>query len=119
MASRSEMQGADGTRDDVDARARKLGHAMAWQLGPNSRRRGHAYHWLGTCNQCGAEASAAAGSSSGGIRDARKVPCSGPGTAVLTEIESAHVSQQVAGAVRQFGRDVRRNQTRDRRRRAR
>lgn len=118
MASRSEMQSADGVRNDLDERARNLGHSMTWKLGPNSRRRGCAYHWLGTCEHCGAEATAMdMASSCSGIRDARKVPCSGPGTAMLTEVEAEHVHQQVASAARQFSRDVWRNQTRNRRNR--
>lgn len=120
MASRSEMQSADGTRDDVDARARRLGHDMTWQLGPNARRRGHAYFWRGTCTNCAATVDAGdMYSSCSGIRDARKVACSGPGTAVLTEVEADHVRAQVASAARQFDREVQRNQTRDRRRRSR
>jgi hypothetical protein len=41
-------------------------------------------------------------SSCGGVRDARHVGCSGPGTAVLTDIEEAHVADLFAAAVADF-----------------
>lgn len=106
-ATRDERLSAEFTRDNVDTRATELGHVMTWELAPNSRRRGHCYHFQGACTNCGAEATAgAAWSSCGGVRDARREPCSGPGTTVLTDIETGRVHDLAAGAVADFGRQV-------------
>lgn len=107
MTSRTEREDCDWQRDRQDEKCTGLGHDMAWELGPNSRRRGHAYHWLGRCRHDGAEITVGASwTSCGGIRDARKVRCSGPGTAVLTEIEAERANQLVNAAVAGYGRAV-------------
>ena len=94
---------ADSVRDHVDAGARDLGHTLAWELGPCALVPGHAYHWVGVCGDCGATASASAGSSScPGVRDARHERCSGPGTALLTQIETDRVRELMAAAVVEF-----------------
>lgn len=72
-----------------------------------ARRRGHVYFWEGRREHCGAEISVGSGwSSCSGIRDARREICSGAGTAALTAIETEHVHDQLADAVREFRRDV-------------
>jgi hypothetical protein len=94
-------------RDEYDRILTGRGHAMDWHLGTNARRRGYACFWEGRCEHCGAEMSVASGwTSCPGVRDARHQPCSGPGTAVLTEIETGRVSQLIAAAVDEFVRDA-------------
>ncbi|MFE3178686.1 hypothetical protein ACFXPA_44135 [Amycolatopsis sp. NPDC059090] len=108
-ASRSEQAGADVVRDDYTRSLARKGHAMAWTLGRNARRKGHAYFWEGRCTRCGAEISVAADSiSCPGARDARKTRCSGPGTAVLTDIENARAAERIAASGRAFAREHRR-----------
>jgi hypothetical protein len=107
MASRSDRIAAEGCRDDLDQRAQVLGHSMTWELGADSTRRGCCYHFVGRCEDCGAMATAMpSGSSCPTVRDARKVPCNGPGTAILTEIEESRSADLIAGAVAAFGRAV-------------
>lgn len=107
MASRSDREAAAGCRDDLDQRAQVLGHSMIWELGAESNKRGHCYHFVGRCSDCGAMASAfRGGSSCPSVRDARKVACSGPGTAILTEIEESRSADLIAGAVAAFGQAV-------------
>jgi hypothetical protein len=114
MASRDEREGAKFTRDEIDKRARVHGHDMAWKLGPLATRKGQAYFFEGTCGNCGATASAGSmWSSCSTHRDARAVVCSGRGTAILTEVEAARVSELIADAVADFGRAVRNNIRRD------
>lgn len=99
----AETVAVKAARDDWNRTLTNKGHAMAWQLGPNARRRGHAYFWEATCTHCGAEISVADGATScGGVRDARHVACSGPGTAVLTDIETARVADLITAAVTEF-----------------
>uniref|UniRef100_UPI003F49500E hypothetical protein n=1 Tax=Nonomuraea sp. CA-251285 TaxID=3240002 RepID=UPI003F49500E len=113
MTSREEVADVKLNRDEKDGVARGLGHELTWRLGPNARRKGWAYHWIGDCVHCAATVSVGWGwSSCGGIRDARHVPCSGPGTAILTEIEAARSRELVAEAIAQFGREVAENQRR-------
>jgi hypothetical protein len=109
-ATRDQRESAKAIRDDITDRAGELGHSMSWKLGPNATRRGYAYFFEGECKHCGAGASAGASwSSCSGIRDARRVECSGPGTEVLTEIETERAHQLVADAVQSFGEQVREN----------
>lgn len=104
MASRDEIAAVTATRDDLDTFARALGHQLTWRLGEHPLRRGYAYRWDARCEHCGAAVSAfRCGSSCLGIRDARHDPCSGPGTAVLTEIEEHRVGELITQAVRNFG----------------
>ncbi len=106
-ASAAEVVAVKAARDEHDGAAAGRGHRLRWQLGENARRRGHAYFWEGRCEHCGATVSVGAGwSSCSGVRHARRVPCSGPGTAVLTEIETERAHELVAAAVREFGRSV-------------
>jgi hypothetical protein len=109
-ATRDQRESAKAVRDDVTVRASELGHSMTWKPGPNATRRGYAFFFEGECKHCGARASAGSSwSSCSGIRDARRVECSGPGTKVLTEIETERAHQLVADAVQAFGEQVRRN----------
>jgi hypothetical protein len=105
-AGAAEVAAVKAARDEHDRAAAARGHALRWQLGENARRRGHAYFWRGRCGHCGAELSVGSAWSSGGVRDARDVVCSGPGTAVLTEIEAGRVGELVAAAVADFGTEV-------------
>ncbi|MFD8492420.1 hypothetical protein [Amycolatopsis sp. NPDC059657] len=104
MSARAgEVAAVKATRDDYNQALTARGHAMRWRLGTNALRRGHAYFWEGRCVHCGAEMSiGSAWSSCGGVRDARDVACSGPGTAVLTEIETGRSADLVAAAVGEF-----------------
>jgi hypothetical protein len=107
MASKLDKESAAFCRDDLDVRASILGHTMTWALGANSNRGGYYYHFVGRCEDCGAMATAGwAGSSCPSVRDARRVPCSGPGTAILTEIEERRSADLIAGAVAAFGQAV-------------
>jgi len=102
-ASRVVVAEVIAARDDYDRTLSARRHAMGWQLGANARWRGHAYFWDGRCEHCGAEMSIGSGwSSCGGVRDARDVVCSGPGTAVLTEIETDRVADLITAAVTEF-----------------
>jgi len=101
-ATKTEVAEVKAARDDWDRRLTAAGHAMCWQLGANARRRGHAYFWDGYCAHCGAEISVGVCWTTAGVRDARRVACSGPGTAVCTEIEAARVSEQIVAAVEVF-----------------
>ncbi|MGQ0777190.1 MAG: hypothetical protein ACT4NY_22705 [Pseudonocardiales bacterium] len=104
---KSDQIEANARRMYLDINARQLGHAMIWQLGLNATHQGHAYHWVGRCGDCGAEVSVGARwSTCAGVRDARKVRCSGPGTAVLTEIEAARSGDLITAAVAEFGRSL-------------
>lgn len=106
-ATADERRAALAVRDDHDREAARRGHVLRWRLGDNARRRGHAYFWEGRCEHCAAQISVGATwSSCPGVRDARKVACSGPGTAVLTEIEAGRASELVADAVTQFYRSL-------------
>jgi hypothetical protein len=112
-ATRDQRESTKAVRDDLTERAGRLGHTMTWKLGPNSARRGFAYHFVGECQHCGASAVAYdGGSSCRGIIDARHAGCSGPGTKVLTEIETERFHAIVAGAVQTFGEQVRENTAR-------
>jgi hypothetical protein len=107
MASRAEREGAKLERDEQDRAAAGRGHKLAWQLGENANKAGHAYFFEGTCEHCGAVVMVgSAWTSSHGVLDARDALCSGPGTAVLAEIEAGRRAELFAEAVAQFGRDV-------------
>jgi hypothetical protein len=109
VATRLDRESTEANRQTHDRRATAAGHTLRWRLGENATRRGHEYFKVGTCSQCAAEVSVGASwSSCSGVRDARRVPCSGPGTAVLTEIEAGRCADLFAGAVARFGRDVER-----------
>lgn len=102
-AAPAEVAAVTAVRDEYTDTLARRGHAIRWQLGPNARRRGHAYFWEGRCERCGAELSIGDGwSSCPGVRDARHTTCSGPGTAVLTDIETAHVHEQISDAMQDF-----------------
>lgn len=77
-----------------------LGHTLAWKRLP--REAGTALVFEGSCRACGASVQIGeAWSSCRGVRDARHESCSGPGTAVLTEVEaerSAELMGEATGA---------------------
>jgi hypothetical protein len=103
MNARQQAASVRSVRDSLDRRAQALGHQMTWQAG----RSGTATVEHGRCGHCGAEAVAGpTWSTCGGVRDARKVRCSGPGTAVLTDIESGRAKELAAGFVGRFVRSL-------------
>lgn len=83
--------------------AEGLGHTLTWKRLPRPSK-DHALLFEGTCTDCGATVCIDRSSSSTtGIRDARNETCSGPGTAVLTQIEQERASEQFAGLVDEYG----------------
>lgn len=107
MASSTEREATRANQQDHTERASAAGHELVWQLGENATRRGHAYFLVAECGHCGAVVTVGATwSSSYGSRDARAVPCSGPGTAVLTEIENARLSELVIAALADFAAEI-------------
>ncbi|NKQ59054.1 hypothetical protein HFP15_40050 [Amycolatopsis sp. K13G38] len=103
------MTRGGGARDERERCRGGRGEGRPRRARQGSRRRGHAYFWEGRCEHCGATVSVGSGwSSCPGVRDARHVACSGPGTAVLTEIEieTERAHELAAAAVREFGRNV-------------
>lgn len=106
-ATKGQRESAKAIRDEWDRRAAARGHQMVWRLGENARRRGYVYFFVGRCQRCGAEMTCDWSSTScPGVRDARTTPCSGPGTAILTEIEAQRVSELVTGALIDFHRAI-------------
>lgn len=102
-AGRAERAEVLALREDRDARARDRGHLLRWRLGPTALRRGCAYLWDGRCEHCGAEVTVGRSwSSCSGVRDARRVACSGPGTAVLTEIETDQALSRCGEAIADY-----------------
>lgn len=88
-------------RWNIDTTSR--GHSMVWRLGPNANNRGHAYFFEGDCGHCGATMQIGhTWTSCSGVRDARDVACSGPGTAVLTEIEADRLHELCAPVIAEF-----------------
>lgn len=115
MAGRQEKTDVTLNRDDMNARVSEAGHVMRWQLGENANRAGYGYTLVGECENCGARVIVGRTySTCDSIRDARHVPCSGPGTSILTDIEADHHSQQMQGPIDDFRRAVRAAQTRTR-----
>lgn len=99
-AGRVERADVLAAREDWDLRARGRGHLLCWQLGATALRRGYAYVWDGRCGHCGAELTVGwSWTSCPGVRDARDVACSVPGTAVLTEIETERAGQLLGEAI--------------------
>ena len=79
--------------------AGKNGHTLTWKRLPRESKN-HALVFEGTCADCGATVCIDRyASSTTGIRDARNESCSGPGTAVLTDIEQERASELFADAV--------------------
>ncbi len=102
-AGRAERAEVLVLREDWDTRARDRGHLLRWRLGPTARRRGFAYVWEGRCEHCGAEVTVGRSwSSCPRVRDARRVACSGPGTAVLTEIETEQARTRCGEAIADY-----------------
>lgn len=86
----------------MNERTAKLGHTLAWKRLP--RPAGTLLVFEGTCTDCGATVTIDRTSSSAGSspRCARDVECTGPGTAVLTEIEQKHASEEFNGIAATF-----------------
>lgn len=82
--------------------AGKNGHTLAWKRLPRESK-DHALVFEGTCTDCGATVCIDRyASSTTGIRDARNETCSGPGTAVLTEVEQERASELFADMVGEY-----------------
>ena len=82
--------------------AGKNGHTLTWKRLPRESK-DHALVFEGTCTDCGATVCIDRyASSTTGIRDARNEACSGPGTAVLTEIEQERASELFADVVGEY-----------------
>lgn len=78
------------------------GHTLTWKRLPRPSK-DHALAFEGTCTDCGATVEIGSGwSSCATIRDARNETCSGPGTAVLTEVEAARASELFAEALGEY-----------------
>jgi hypothetical protein len=108
MAAKWQKDSATANRDDFDRKLTAAGHKMTWHLAPGSHRKGHCYTWVGDCEHCAANMTVSwCGSSCQGVRDARHVECSGPGTAVLTEIEQQHADELMGEALAEFATAVR------------
>lgn len=102
-ATRDEMHSVKANMAEWTTKTTAAGHKLTWRLGENARRKGCAYFWEGTCEHCAAQMTVSVcGTSSHGVRDARHAPCSGPGTAILTEIETARRDELTSGAVDEF-----------------
>lgn len=109
MKSLEELHDAELNRAAHDKSARERGHKMVWSLGPNATREGYRYHFVGDCEHCGANIVCDANSSScRGIRDGREVLCSGPGTHVLTDVETSRANELMKDAIDKFVRAVKR-----------
>jgi len=78
------------------------GHALTWKRLPRPSR-DHALVYEGTCTDCAATVEIGNGwSSCATIRNARNETCSGPGTAVLTEVEATRASELFAEALSEY-----------------
>ncbi|NUP15476.1 MAG: hypothetical protein HOZ81_05100 [Streptomyces sp.] len=78
------------------------GHTLTWKRLPRPSKN-HALVFEGTCTDCGATVCIDRyASSTTGIRDARNESCSGPGTAILTEVEQERASELFAEAVGEY-----------------
>lgn len=109
-ATRWQREGTKLNRDDHDARARALGHDVVWKLGPNATRKGHCYFFEGVCKHCHGTINVASSwtSCSNHVDLRSDKPCGGPGTHILTDIETARVSELLAPAFAEFAGHVRR-----------
>jgi hypothetical protein len=85
-------------KQDMDTQVVDRGHTLTWKRLPRPTT-DHALCFEGTCRDCGATVTIGSGwSSCATIRDARNSDCSGPGTAVLTEVEQNRATE-LAGEV--------------------
>jgi hypothetical protein len=81
---------------DMNETAVGNGHAITWKRLP--RDPGCALVFEATCGDCGATVCIGElWSSCGTIRDARRTRCSGPGTAILTDIEAERDADVFSG----------------------
>ncbi|TQE20214.1 hypothetical protein Sipo8835_33560 [Streptomyces ipomoeae] len=82
--------------------ASQNGHTLTRKRLPRESK-DHALVFEGTCADCGATVEIGKGwSSCATIRNARDEACSGPGTAVLTEVEEERASELFAEAVGEY-----------------
>lgn len=78
------------------------GHTLTWKRLPRPSKE-HALVFEGTCTDCGATVNIGSGwSSCSTIRNARDEQCSGPGTAVLTEVEQERSTELVGEAIGEY-----------------
>lgn len=100
---------ADATagKDRWHQKTMAAGHDMTWEL--EDLGIGYCATWYGSCRNCGAGMSVSSGSTSAGrsgFRCARDVLCRGPGTAWQDEMQMELARERIAGAVAQFGKEV-------------
>lgn len=102
-ASRETIRDVKAARDEYHVKLTAAGHKVAWKLGENAMRKGWAYTWCGTCENCGGNMSiGSTWTSTTSVVDLRNTECAGPGTHVLTGIEQARFSELLAPAVAAF-----------------
>lgn len=89
-------------KQHMNERATKLGHRpLTWEQLP--RPAGTALIFKGTCTDCGATIQIdRSGSSSSTTRNARDDACTGPGTAILTEIEQDRSDELIGEAIGEY-----------------
>ncbi|MFD7705633.1 hypothetical protein [Streptomyces sp. NPDC059786] len=79
-----------------------LGHTLTWKRQPRPSKE-HALVFEGTCTDCGATVRITRyASTTTGVRDARSSICTGPGTAILTEIEQERAAEETAELVGEY-----------------
>lgn len=89
-------------KQDMNETAGRNGHTLTWKQMPRPTRE-HALYFEGTCTDCGATVQIGSGwSSCRTIRDARNETCSGPGTAVLAEVEQNRADELAGDAIGEY-----------------
>lgn len=79
-----------------------LGHTLTWKRLPRPSK-DHALVFEGACQDCGATVRVDRhATTTAGVRDARSTICTGPGTAILTEIEQERVDEGTAVLVADY-----------------
>ncbi|MCF1592481.1 hypothetical protein [Streptomyces muensis] len=89
-------------KQDMNTQVADRGHTLTWKQVPRPTL-DHALAFEGTCRDCGATVTIGSGwSSCGTVRDARSSDCSGPGTAVLTQLEQDRSAELTGEAVGEY-----------------
>src|SRR3954466_3782082 len=90
------------SKQHMDKVAGSNGHTLTWKRLPRPSK-DHALVFEGTCTDCGATVQIDRyASTCATIRNARDETCSGPGTAVLTDIEQDRASDQFSELVGEY-----------------
>lgn len=89
-------------KQDMNETAEANGHTLTWKRLPRPSKE-HALCFEGTCTDCGATVTIGSmWSSCASIRDARNSTCSGPGTAIVTDVEQDHADDVAAEAIGEY-----------------